>query len=193
MLSEKRRSPYGRLVIGPLVIGAALSLTACGPLELLPPALRTDAQPSPTPEEVDPVETETPYEEPVETETPAGPEDTDVFDIFLGDCLTEFGEGEISSVPRVDCAEPHLYEVYHVGDLSESGSYPGQDELGRMAFDFCVEPFETFTGEAHGSSSLDIEPLFPVENGWNEGDREVLCLIYDRDGDTVGSLGGTAL
>lgn len=193
MLSEMRRSPYGRLVLGPLVVGAALSLTACSPEMLLPPALRPGAEVTPTPEEVPTPEE---YEDPVETtDVPVDPEDTDVFDIFLGDCLTEFGENEdeVSSVPKIDCAEPHVYEVYHVENINESGAYPGQDSVYDSAFELCESAFTSFVGIDYASSALEIQPLFPTSTGWAAGDREVLCLVYEPYVDTVGTLAGSNL
>lgn len=194
MLSELRRSPYGRLVLGPLVVGAALSLTACSPEMLLPPALRPGAEVAPSPET-----TETPAETPVETpaetpvETPMDPEDTDVFDIYLGDCLTEFGSDEdsISSVPKIDCAEPHVYEVYHVENINESGDYPGETSVSDSANELCEAAFEPFVGTGYYDSALYYTPLFPTADGWAAGDREVLCLIYDPAGDTTGTLAGS--
>ncbi|MFD6095896.1 septum formation family protein [Nocardiopsis flavescens] len=192
MLSELRRSPYGRLVLGPVVVGAALSLTACSPEMLLPPALRPGAEVAPSPETVE-TPAETPEETPAESPVPMDPEDTDVFDIFLGDCLTEFGEDEdeISSVPKIDCAEPHVYEVYHVENIDESGDYPGQDSVSTSSQELCEAEFENFVGVDYYSSALYILPLFPTAAGWDAGDREVLCLIYEPDTDTSGTLAGS--
>ncbi|WP_436890806.1 septum formation family protein [Nocardiopsis dassonvillei] len=179
-------------MLGPLVVGAALSLTACSPEMLLPPALRPGAEVTPAPEVETPEATseETPVETP---EVPIDPEDTDVFDIFLGDCLTEFGEGEdeISSVPKIDCAEPHVYEVYHVENIEDSGAYPGETSVSDSAQELCEEAFEPFVGVDYYSSSLYVLPLFPTAAGWEAGDREVLCLIYEPDVDTTGTLAGS--
>ena len=196
MLSELRRSPYGRLALGPLIAGAALSLTACSPEMLLPPALRPGTEVAPSPET--PVETpdETSVETPVETpEAQADPEDTDVFDIYLGDCLTEFGSDEdsISSVPKIDCAEPHTYEVYHVENIDESGAYPGETAVTDTANEMCEASFEPFIGVGYYDSKLYFTSLFPTSVGWINGDREVLCLVYDPSGDATGTLEGSRL
>ncbi|MFL1381063.1 MULTISPECIES: septum formation family protein [unclassified Nocardiopsis] len=189
-----RRSPYGRLVLGPVVVGAALSLTACSPEMLLPPALRPGAEVAPSPEAVE-TPVETPEEETPEEEVPLDPEDTDVFDIYLGDCLTEFGSGgdSISSVPKIDCAEPHVYEVYHVENIADSGDYPGEESVSDSADVLCEAAFEPFIGTDYYESSLYLTSLYPTADGWEYGDREVLCLVYDPLSDTTGTLEGSNL
>ncbi|MFD6949193.1 hypothetical protein A6A08_05600 [Nocardiopsis sp. TSRI0078] len=197
MLSETRRPLLGRVMLGTLAAGATLAATACG-LPLLPPAFTDDGE-TLSPEPVDtasPTET-TETTEPVETETtePSGPEDTDVFSLFVGDCTNEVtDEGAFSEAPKIDCSEPHDYEIYHSEDLQESGAYPGFDLVSSMAGDVCHAAFEGFVGTAPETSDLRSTPWFPTEEGWNvQGDREVLCLVYDPAGQTTGTLAGSGL
>lgn len=197
-----RRPLFGRVVLGTLAVGATtLAATGCG-LPLLPPALTGGGggeTVSPEPQDTaaptagtDTTETN----EPVETETdqPAGPEDTGVFSIGLGDCMNEMdtsGEG-VSEVPKIDCSEPHDYEVYHVEDIQES-TYPGEDQVIQAANDICRSAFDGFFGIPYMESGIDFTPLYPTEDGWAAGDREVLCLGYDMSGEQVtGSLEGAA-
>lgn len=201
MLSDTRRLLPGRIVLGTLAAGAALTLTACGPLPLLPPALSGEEEsPSPEPEpeptdeeteEPEPEPTEEPEPEPTEPES-LDPEDTDVFNLQVGDCLNEMDytdDDTISEVPLIDCDEPHDYEVYHVTDLEGGDDYPGEEEVAEMAADECFDEFEGFVGVDHNESSLDTTSLFPVEEGWEMGDdREVLCMVFDPAGQTTGSL-----
>ena len=196
MLSETRRVLPGRIALGTLAAGAALSLTACGPLPLLPPALSGDsAEESPSPE---PTDTEEPEPEPTDTEEPepepVSPEDTDVFALRVGDCLNEmeYGADEgISEVPMIDCEEPHDFEVYHTGDLDDA-TFPGEEEVAELAAEECHDAFEDFVGLDYDSSSLDFTTLFPTEEGWEDyDDREVLCLVLDPAGQTSGTLGNS--
>jgi hypothetical protein len=195
MLSGKRRPLIGRVILGTLAAGATLAATACG-LPLLPPAFTNGGDPVEQPE---PVNTEAPTEtaEPVETEPsePAGPEDTDVFSFYVGDCVNEItAEGEFSEAPKIDCSEPHDQEVYHSEDLQETGAYPGFDRVSEMAGEVCHAAFEGFVGTSYETSSLDFTPWFPTEQGWTElGDREVLCLVFDPAGQTTGTLAGSGL
>lgn len=191
MLSETRRPLIGRIALGALAVGASVSLTACGQLPLLPPALTGGGQVSPEPAETettDPVETE------AETTPPAGPEDTDVFDISLGDCMNEMDStsDSISEVPKIDCAEPHDYEVYHVEDITESGAFPGEDEVISTADTMCEAAFEGFVGIPYLDSALYYTTMYPTAEGWAAGDREVLCLIYEPDTQVENTLAGSA-
>ncbi|MFD3685496.1 septum formation family protein [Nocardiopsis sp. NPDC058631] len=192
-MSATHRPLLGRTVLATLAVGAALSLSACGQLPLLPPALTGGQEVSP-----EPVETDDPSEtpaDPVETETPAGASDTGVFNIGLGDCLNEMEtnpDEQISEVPVIDCSELHDYEVYHVEDITETGAYPGDDAVSEAADALCRDAFDAWVGMAYADSGINYTPLYPVEEGWDLGDREVLCLAYDMAGQVQGSLEGAA-
>ena len=44
------------------------------------------------------------------------------------------------------------------------------------------EKFEAFVGKDYESSQLDIFPIYPTRQSWNElDDREVVCALYDLD------------
>ena len=191
-MSATRRPLLGRITLGILAVGASLALSACGQLPLLPPALTGGEEISP-----EPVETETSEApaDPVETETqePAGASDTDVFNIGLGDCLNEMEtntDEQISEVPIIDCSEPHDYEVYHVEDVPDSGAYPGEDAILESADTICRDAFDAWVGTPWAESGIDYTQLYPVEEGWDLGDREVLCLAYDMAGQATGTLEG---
>lgn len=194
-LSETRRSPLGRITFGALALGtAALTLTGCG-LPLLPPAFQNSDE-AVSPEPVD-IETPTDVVEPTEPEDtpePVGPEDTDVFAIYVGDCVNEHDEGEFSEAPTISCSEPHDFEVYHAEDIQQTGLYPGSDEVTESATEICYDAFSGFVGTSYEDSVLDVTFWFPTEEGWNEGgDREVLCLIYDPAGQSTGTLEGSGI
>ncbi len=106
----------------------------------------------------------------------------DAFDMRVGDCFDDpssYGE-EVHSLPGVPCADPHDNEVYAVFDVSLS-SYPGEAEIGIMAQESCLERFEGFVGLDYESSTLDIFPFYPTSESWNQGDREIVCAIYDMN------------
>lgn len=111
--------------------------------------------------------------------------DVDAFDIRLGDCFNDAGstgeDVEISSIAGVPCSQPHDNEVYALVNLTQS-SFPGEDAIGSIAFDVCLEKFESFVGKDYESSQLDIFPIYPTRQSWNElNDREVVCALYDLD------------
>ncbi|MFE9242481.1 septum formation family protein [Nocardiopsis sp. NPDC006938] len=191
MLSEAHRPLLGRIALAALATGAALSLSGCG-LPLLPPALTGGGDESTEAYEPEAAE-ETDYEEETEeADPPADAEDQDVNDLAVGDCLNEMETGydeAVSSVPIVDCSEAHDLEVYWGGDFDSGLDYPGRDEVIDMVNENCLEFFQTFVGTAYEESVLDIQTLFPMEEGWEMGDREYLCLIGQMDGSqTTGTL-----
>lgn len=117
------------------------------------------------------------------------------FTIRLGDCfdntsvLASDEGGEVSSLPGVPCSEPHDNEVYAVFDVDYS-SFPGDDQMGELAFEACLNRFESFVGLPYDASTLDITALYPSVDSWRlQDDREVVCAVYDMNG---GKLTGTA-
>lgn len=116
----------------------------------------------------------------------------DVFSLRLGDCFNDTTDEEISDVPAVPCAEPHDNEVYH-SFLMPDGEFPGQAAIDAAVEETCLNEFESFVGMAYDVSTLDIFPLTPTEQGWDElADREIICTVYDPAGQTSGSLKGAA-
>lgn len=114
---------------------------------------------------------------------------TDVFAIRVGDCLNtdDSLDEDIGSVPTVPCSDPHADEVFSSFVIDEP-TYPGTDEIISMADEGCRAEFEGFIGTPWADSEIDYWPMYPSEGSWKDGDREVLCMVWDPEGDTVGSL-----
>ncbi len=118
--------------------------------------------------------------------------DTDVFTIKVGDCLNDGDAGgEVSTVPTVDCAEPHDSEAY-ASIIMDDGDFPGTEAVDDQAVSGCTAEFAPFVGLDYESSAYDFSYYYPTEESWASGDREILCLIVDPDGQTTGSLAGVA-
>ncbi|WP_213813920.1 septum formation family protein [Glaciihabitans sp. dw_435] len=106
---------------------------------------------------------------------------TDVFTLKIGDCLNDAAaDGEVSSVPTVDCAEPHDTEVFDAITLTDE-TYPGDDALGKEADEACLAAFPAFAGIAYDDSNLDYSSYYPTEASWKKQDRAVTCLILSLD------------
>ncbi|MCR2800548.1 MULTISPECIES: septum formation family protein [unclassified Microbacterium] len=121
-------------------------------------------------------------------------EAVDVFAIRVGDCLNTSeltGETELESVPVVPCEEPHEDEVYHAFDV-EGSEYPGTDALAAEADETCIAEFGTFVGTPWEESALEYWPMYPSEQSWAGGDREILCIAYDPSQLVTGTLAGAA-
>lgn len=123
-------------------------------------------------------------------ETPGTGEDQDVFSIKVGDCLNDGGAtGEVSTVPTIECSEPHDSEAF-ASITMDDGDFPGDQAVQDEAIAECTIEFETFVGVDYDSSELDFAYYFPTEESWANGDREILCLIVDPEGQSTGSLKG---
>jgi hypothetical protein len=148
---------------------------------------------------VDIVETESTVPPAAETSPPAqaqqtaapGAEEVDVFDLKVRDCLADSTPRaeEVSSVQSVPCSEPHSEEIYAAVTLPE-GDYPGTEAMDAQADELCAAEFESFVGLPYEESVLYLTYLTPTRESWSEGDREVVCSVYDPAGEVSGSLRG---
>ena len=126
-----------------------------------------------------------------------GPGESLVFDLGVGDCLNDAtAGGDVSTVPEVDCDEPHDSEIYAVIVMDDSG-FPGDAAVIEQADSGCRAEFEAFVGIPSSQSSYMFAALYPTEQSWNGGDREILCRIalVDEGGaieKVMGSLKGVA-
>ena len=126
-------------------------------------------------------------------------ESTDVFTIEVGDCLNDAEAGEtVSDVPVVDCAEPHDSEAFK-SIIMDDGDFPGQAAIDTASEEGCVTAFAEFAGISYEESTLGVSWYFPTEDGWSNGDREILCLVYSINEDgtaavpTTGCLAGAGI
>ena len=117
----------------------------------------------------------------------------DVFSIEIGDCLNDQSvSDEVTSVPIVECSEPHDSEAFARTD-STSESFPGADVLFDELDTFCQgDAFTEFVGVPFSDSVYYTSGYIPTEGSWGNGDRELLCTIFDENGKTTGSLKGVA-
>ena len=118
--------------------------------------------------------------------------DTDAFAIKVGDCLNDAEVAEeVSSVPVVDCSEPHDSEAY-ASIMMPDGDFPGGEAVTAAAEEGCLAEFEGYVGIAYEESAFEVSFYFPTEGSWSGGDREILCTVYDPNGQTTGSAQGSA-
>ncbi|WP_157083929.1 septum formation family protein [Millisia brevis] len=119
-------------------------------------------------------------------------QDTDIFAIRVGDCLTqEVGSGTTSSTEIIPCSEPHSGEIY-ASFNSSAATFPGTDAMNSEAEDGCVVRFTDFVGIPWQQSTLAISYFVPTNDSWDlANDREILCIIEDPAGPTSGTLQGS--
>jgi hypothetical protein len=101
-----------------------------------------------------------------------------VIDLRVGDCFNAGDEAEISDVDAVPCGEPHRYEAYVVTDHA-AGTYPTQSEWETVFVSRCVEAFEPYVGSAYETSAIYASMMWPTEDGWAAGDREIVCYLFE--------------
>jgi hypothetical protein len=191
------KTPARRLLAAAALGAAALSLAACNSTSgtATSTSTSTTAASSPTTQ----AEDETTQAEDSEqttarsrsTTTAASeeePQETSALELNVGDCLPEELSGDsISTVDVVPCEQEHYQEVFHTEDLDHA-SFPGSETVDTEAEELCSAAFEDFVGVPYNDSELYLNYLTPTEGSWELGDREVVCLIYDPEGNTTGSL-----
>jgi len=117
--------------------------------------------------------------------------DTDAFSIVVGDCLNDEGVGEVETVPKIDCAKTHQSEVFASATIPD-GDFPDQDTITDQANADCTAEFANYVGIDASESKYSIGYYFPTEESWADGDREILCYLFDEKGLILGSAEGTA-
>jgi hypothetical protein len=105
------------------------------------------------------------------------------FDLETGQCLNEPDAEAVRNVEIVDCSEPHDLEVYRIGELPDQTFDP--TNIDSASFEICLEAFDGFVGAPYADSELDIYYLIPSEQSWADGDREVVCAVYDLSGERL--------
>ena len=124
--------------------------------------------------------------------TAAEAEDETVFALAVGDCLASDPSGEeVSEVPTIDCAQPHDSEVFHTATI-DGDELPSAAEIEVVVQEECLAAFEGFVGMAYEESALEVTWLEPTPESWDQGDRELVCMVVDPAGQTTGSLQGAS-
>ena len=121
-----------------------------------------------------------------------------VFTMKVADCLNDGaaadGAGTVTRVPIVKCGVSHDSEVIASVLLrGASSAFPGSDAVENSADQKCNAPYEKFTGATLKTTRLDYTYYFPTAASWKQGDRQVLCVVYDPHGPVTGTLKGKGL
>jgi len=114
--------------------------------------------------------------------------DESVLALREGDCVLNLGlEGADSNVTDaavtlVPCSEPHVYEVYSV-DPSAFGALdqPNTSEFEQQGDDYCYSALSLYTGDDLDEPVFMYTYLFPTDESWRQGDRELACLLHYED------------
>ena len=109
-----------------------------------------------------------------------------ITDVRIGDCF-DLNDGadveEVGEIRAIPCDEPHDFEAYHLTDLA-AGSYPSRSSLDASVESICLPSFESYVGRDYQTSSLYLTWFEPTPDGWNDGDRGLLCVSSTEDAAT---------
>jgi hypothetical protein len=120
-----------------------------------------------------------------------GPGEGAVSALRVGQCLNQPGTTtDIEEVEVVPCEDPHDFEVFALVELPD-GAYPGDSALSDTAQPACTDRFAAYVGVEPAESVLATGFLIPSEDGWEGGDRQVVCLLYEPDERLQGSMRAT--
>ncbi|MET9830602.1 DUF4190 domain-containing protein [Streptomyces sp. NPDC006385] len=109
-----------------------------------------------------------------------------------GDCFnssTGSLEGETYDVDEVPCAREHDAEVFAVVTVP-GGSYPGDDEVTRVADDRCYALWNQYSLDTWAvPDDVEVYHLVPTRQSWRFGDRAITCMFGSTEGKPLtGSL-----
>ena len=100
----------------------------------------------------------------------------------VGDCFVVPTGSAHSALQRVDCAAPHIGEVFLVGDYSGT-RFPSASGFQAFADARCPSAFANYTGYAFDAQfELTYAWITPTEGTWGRGVRTVVCYIRQADG-----------
>ncbi|MBQ9919119.1 MAG: septum formation family protein, partial [Microbacterium sp.] len=116
------------------------------------------------------------------------PAENETFALPVGTCLDELATTYITSDNVLDCAQPHNFEIFS-SFLVDDGAFPGESVFEEQAYEKCDAAFAAFVGIPYADSTLEYTYLSPTKETWAQGDREILCMIFDPSvAQTTGSL-----
>ena len=111
-------------------------------------------------------------------------------ELQVGDCLNDLTNStDVSSLPSVDCTQPHEGEVFAVFDLPP-GPYPGAAGVDDLVSKGCNARLAEYSPGAPSDDAVGLFSVYPLEQNWERGDREVVCIAKATSGTTTGSIKG---
>lgn len=94
-----------------------------------------------------------------------------------GMCLV-LPDDDVYNVTRTDCRVKHHAEVT-LRSRMRGGAWPGEAALDEQASRICEAAFPRYVGLALDESLLDVDYITADRAGWEDGDRSLICLVYD--------------
>nr|WP_149547450.1 DUF4190 domain-containing protein [Streptomyces marokkonensis] len=106
-----------------------------------------------------------------------------VLGLRKGDCFNSPGglEGWATDADRVPCAREHDGEVFAVVTVPD-GAFPGDARLTDTADERCYALQDAYVMDTWAlPGHVDVYYLTPSRESWDFGDREITCVLGNRD------------
>lgn len=100
-------------------------------------------------------------------------------ELAVGECF------QLETLAVISCDSPHDAEIYHLALHPEQAVYPGASPISGWAEPICYDRFEPYTGVAYPNSHLGYDFSYPGPEAWQQGDRRVLCYLFDPRGEPL--------
>jgi hypothetical protein len=126
---------------------------------------------------------------------------TPVTDLSQGQCIVDAAVAdwpgiEVETTSVAPCEVEHHAEVFALVEVegAEDAPFPGAEALSAQGEEECQGLFADYVGIYFVDSRLDIIHLAPTETSWEQGDRQIVCTLFDIDGAPLtGSVQGQAV
>jgi hypothetical protein len=109
-------------------------------------------------------------------------------ELRVGDCIDLPADmEEVSDVQHRPCTEAHDAEVFVVRDYEGATDYPTTVAFDNWVNAQCTgEAFSAYVGATYDSrEDVGAGYFYPLEEGWKQGDREMVCYLVPTDGGKV--------
>ena len=103
----------------------------------------------------------------------------DLQNLAPGDCFDTAETDTITEIDAGPCTEPHEYEAFHVTTVAGE-TFPSDAQFEETFTSQCLPAFESYVGVAYQDSEIFASMITPSEESWGDGDRSVVCIMYER-------------
>ncbi len=115
----------------------------------------------------------------------------DVFSLRAGDCFQNPSGSQpdpgLTQVTAVPCASSHNAQV--IAQLPVPGSaYPGHAAFRAQALPGCTARIAAVVDRSKLTATMKLIWIYPLPQGWADGQRTISCLIVDSSQDLTSSL-----
>ena len=114
--------------------------------------------------------------------------EVNAFEIMVGDCLAKLEDENFTTTTGIPCTEPHAGEMFASTNLPQLIVYESE-EYNNFILDFCDTNLIAYAGISANLNEFTYSYLGPTVEGFNQGDRDVDCVVQRADGMlTTGSI-----